>query len=105
MANINTDTNFTITYDNNTISGFYKDILINLENILKNHGYSLKYYFTTYYDEKGVVKRSSDKTLCSKNFLTLTDNAYGESLISFPAASSTITSFVNDFSIEITKGV
>jgi hypothetical protein len=37
-------TKFKFTNGSKTISGFYKDILVNLENILKNHGYTMKYY-------------------------------------------------------------
>ena len=42
---LSSQTNFKFTYNSSkTISGFYKDILVNLENILKNYGYNMKYY-------------------------------------------------------------
>lgn len=107
MADINVNTNFTLTYKNTTVSGFYKDILIKLENILKNYNYDLKYYFTTYYEQENdnSIVRSTDKTLCSKNFLTLANNAYSDSLLGFTKVASTIKSNAEDFSIEIKKGV
>jgi hypothetical protein len=104
ITSIAVETNFNITYSGTTVHGFYKDILIDLENIFKNQGYNLTYNYTSYYIQSGVIIRANEQTMCSKNFLTLANNAYFESLLGFTEKDQTFTSNANDFSIEITEG-
>ena len=68
----------------------------------------MKYYQPTFYiDASKALQKSSKKTVCSKNFLTLQENAYADVSITNNKDMSTVVNKANyksDFKIEITKG-
>lgn len=92
IQNLNNKSNFIIKGTTNKVTGFYKDLLINIENILKNNGYNLELYYNQYIINKSnEVERLPEKTQYTNSLLTLQNNIYFNSLSVFKTLTQGIS--------------